>query len=68
MEKLITKKEREEAIDFCHDTDWPDMPEFTNSDYSMIRNTFSFQMWKLDKEFRIFINIIKKEFYAIFRK
>lgn len=68
MEQLITKKDREEAIDYCFDTDWPNMPELTNSDYSKIRNTIGFQMWKLDKELRKLINAIKKEFYGIFRK
>lgn len=68
MEKLITKSERNEAIDYCFDTDWPNMPELSNSDFIKIRDTFGFQMWKLDKEFRKLINAIKKEFYGIFGK
>lgn len=69
MKKLISKFERKDVVDYCFDTGWDyqidnDFPyifNLTNSDYSEIRNTFSFQMWKLKKE-------LKKAFYEIFRK
>lgn len=68
MERLITKKEREEVVEYCFDIDWPFIEMLSNSDYVKIRNTLGFHGWKIRKEFKNLGTAIKKEFYAIFGK
>lgn len=67
MTRLITKKEREEVIDYCFQNNWPEIACLKNSDYIKIKNTLGFQIWKTEKEFNNLLKKIKKEFNLLFK-